>query len=273
VIITIDGPAGSGKSTTARAVADRLDYVYLDTGAMYRAVALAVLEHASAPLQAALREESDTGDRDGDREVGPQEVRPREAGASATDNGEASAGGGATDARLEAFLDTLRLHVRYRGNEQRVFLNGADVSARIREPEVGAMASRVSERPAVRQKLVEAQRAIGRQHEEDKGGVVLDGRDTGTVVFPEAEVKIYMDADLDERARRRREEYRRQGEAISLEAVRQEIRRRDRQDRERDLAPLRRADDAILLDTTDRTVEEQVDFVVGRVKEQKTQGT
>ena len=268
MIITIDGPAGSGKSTTARAVADRLDYVYLDTGAMYRAVALAVLEHASAPLQAALREESDAGDRDGDREVGP-----REAGASAANNGEASAGGGATDARLEAFLDTLRLHVRYRGNEQRVFLNEADVSARIREPEVGAMASRVSERPAVRQKLVEAQRAIGRQHEEDKGGVVLDGRDTGTVVFPEAEVKIYMDADLDERARRRREEYRRQGEAISLEAVRQEIRRRDRQDRERDLAPLRRADDAILLDTTDRTVEEQVDFVVGRVKEQKTQGT
>ena len=278
MIITSDGPAGSGKSTTARAVADRLDYVYLDTGAMYRAVALAVLEDAPAPLQAALREESDAGDRDGDREVGsqevgPQEVRPREAGASVADNGEASAGGGATDARLEAFLDTLRLHVRYRGNEQRVFLNEADVSARIREPEVGAMASRVSERPAVRQKLVEAQRAIGRQHEEDKGGVVLDGRDTGTVVFPEAEVKIYMDADLDERARRRREEYRRQGEAISLEAVRQEIRRRDRQDRERDLAPLRRADDAILLDTTDRTVEEQVDFVVGRVKEQKTQGT
>jgi cytidylate kinase len=135
------------------------------------------------------------------------------------------------------------------------------------------MASRVSEFPSVRRKLVDLQRRIGRRQERKTGGVVLDGRDTGTVVFPEADVKIFMDADLDERARRRREEYADRGERVSMDDVREEIRERDRKDRERDVAPLRRADDAVRLDTTNRRFDEQVAFVVRRVKEQETRGT
>ena len=242
MIITIDGPAGSGKSTTARAVADELDFVYLDTGAMYRAVALAVLQDADDSLRAALEENG-------------SEVPA------------------ALDDRLSETLEAQRIEIRYEGDEQRVLLGGTDVSDRIREGEVGTMASRVSEFPSVRRKLVDLQRRIGRRQERETGGVVLDGRDTGTVVFPEADVKIFMDADLDERARRRREEYADRGERVSMDDVREEIRERDRKDRERDVAPLRRADDAVRLDTTNRRFDEQVAFVVRRVKEQETQGT
>ena len=227
VIITIDGPAGSGKSTTARGVADRLDYVYLDTGAMYRTVALGFLRaEADASAEAA------------------QEVLP-----------------------------DVTVDVQYQADAMHVFLNGEDVSDRIRTPEVGAIVSDISTLRAVRERMVKEQRRIGFEQEEEHGGVVLDGRDTGTVVFPDADVKVFMEADLDERARRRQKEYASNGKTVSLSDVRDEIARRDEQDRNREIAPLRRADDAIGLDSTDLTIDGQIAFVVDRVKQRQESGT
>lgn len=227
MIVTIDGPAGSGKSTTARGVADRLGYVYLDTGAMYRAVALGF-----------LRADADASSEDA-REV----------------------------------LSGIEVDVQYRGDAMHVFLAGEDVTDRIRTSAVGAVVSDISSLAAVRERMVQEQRRIGFEQEETHGGVVLDGRDTGTVVFPDADVKIFMEADLDERARRRQKEYAEEGESVPLEDVRKEIARRDRQDRNREIAPLRRANDAISLDTTDLTIDDQVTFVVDRVKEYQDTGT
>ncbi len=227
MIVTIDGPAGSGKSTTARRAAEALDYVYLDTGAMYRAVALGFLRAGVAPT------------RDG----------------------------------AAAVLPSLHVGVRYDGPQMRVFLEDEEVTSQIRSPEVGQTVSDVSTLAPVREYMVEEQRRIGRAQDEVHGGVVLDGRDTGTVVFPEADLKIFMVADLDERARRRQQEYAESGDERSLDEVRAEIAERDRQDRHRDLAPLRRAADAVELDTTDCTIAEQVAFVVDHVKAHSKWGT
>jgi cytidylate kinase len=227
VIVTIDGPAGSGKSTTAHRAAARLEYVYLDTGAMYRAVALGFLR-AEAP---------------------------------------------ATPSGAEAVLPSLTVDVEYRGDTMQVFLGDDAVTDRIRSAEVGRIVSDISTLAPVREYMVEQQRRIGRAQADRHGGVVLDGRDTGTVVFPKAPVKIFMVADIDERARRRLQEYEAAGEEVTFEEVRAEIEKRDQQDRTRDIAPLRRADDAIIFDTTDCTIAEQVDFVVDRVKAQDGRGT
>jgi len=227
VIVTIDGPAGSGKSTTARRVAAQLNYVYLDTGAMYRAVALAFLR----------------------------------ADASATPTG------------ADHVLPALDVDVTYRDDTMHVFLGDEEVTDELRTSEVGAIVSDISTLAPVREYMVEEQRRIGREQAEIHGGVVLDGRDTGTVVFPNADVKIFMVADVNERARRRQKEYEAAGEDISLDAVRAEIEERDRQDRTRDIAPLRRAEDAEVLDTTDCTIAEQVAFVVDRVKAHAGRGT
>lgn len=227
MIVTIDGPAGSGKSTTARGVADRLGYVYLDTGAMYRTIALAFLRADAAPTMEAA----------------------------------------------EAVLPAIDVGVQYREDAMHVYLDGEDVTGRIRTPEVGAVVSDISTLQPVRERMVKEQRRIGFEQEDAHGGVVLDGRDTGTVVFPDADVKIFMEADLDERARRRQKEYASEGKEVPFAEVREEIARRDRQDRNRDIAPLRRAEDAIGLDTTNRTIEGQVSFVVDRVKEFREPGT
>lgn len=227
VIITIDGPSGSGKSTTARAVARALGYLYLDTGAMYRAVALAF-----------LRADAD-----------------------------------ATPEAAAELLPGMRIDVRYEDGEMRVLLDRDDVTASIRSQEVGTMASRVSKLPIVREKLVREQRRIAREREQREGGIVLDGRDTGTVVFPDADLKIYMRADAEVRARRRQAEYAERGRSVAFEAVYREIVERDEQDRSRSLAPLRKADDAVELDTTHRTVEEQVEFVVKRAEAARREGT
>ena len=227
MIVTIDGPAGSGKSTTAHRAAARLEYVYLDTGAMYRAVALGFLR-AEAP---------------------------------------------ATPSGAEAVLPSLTVDVEYRGDTMQVFLGDDAVTDRIRSAEVGRIVSDISTLAPVREYMVEQQRRIGRAQADRHGGVVLDGRDTGTVVFPKAPVKIFMVADIDERARRRLQEYEAAGEEVTFEEVRAEIEQRDQQDRTRDIAPLRRADDAIVFDTTDCTIAEQVDFVVDRVKAQDGRGT
>lgn len=227
MIVTIDGPAGSGKSTTARGVARRLGYVYLDTGAMYRAVALAF-----------------------DR-----------AGVSSTQEGAAQV------------LSSLDLDVEYTDGEMRVFLDSEDVTSRLRTSAVDARVSPVATLRPVRDRMVKEQRRIGREQEQIHGGVVLDGRDTGTVVFPEADAKIYMVADLKERARRRRQEYRERGEEVSLSDVEAEIQERDQRDRTRSVAPLRRADDAITYDTTEESIEDQIQFVVDRVKALASEGT
>lgn len=227
MIVTIDGPAGSGKSTTAQRVAAQLNYVYLDTGAMYRAVALGFLR-AGAP--------------------------PSPEGA-------------------DRVLPTLDVDVSYREDAMQVYLDGEEVTDQIRTTEVGAIVSDISTLAPVRKYMVEEQRRIGRKQVEEHGGVVLDGRDTGTVVFPNADLKIFMVADVDERACRRLKEYEQAEEDISFDEVRAEIKKRDHQDRNRDIAPLRRAEDAVMLDTTDRTIPEQVAFVVDRVKAHPASGT
>ena len=164
--------------------------------------------------------------------------------------------------------------MRYQADgRMQVVLNEEDVSEKIRTPEVGAVVSQISTLRPVRDRMVREQRRIGFEQEEHHGGVILDGRDTGTVVFPEADLKVFMVADVEERARRRYQEYTEEGKDISLEAVRQEIRDRDQRDRNREIAPLRRADDAVSLDTTEKTIDEQIAFVVDRVKAHRKSGT
>lgn len=227
MIVTIDGPAGSGKSTTARGVAEQLDYVYLDTGAMYRTVALGFLRAQASATPTAARD----------------------------------------------VLPEMEVDVQYRSDGMHVFLDGEDVTPQIRTPEVGGIVSDISTLKVVRERMVDEQRRIGFEQEELHGGVVLDGRDTGTVVFPDADLKIYMKAALDERARRRQQEYAEEGEDVPLAKVRKEIARRDEQDRTREIAPLRQADDAVVLDSTNMTIDGQVAFVVDRVKEALGTGT
>jgi cytidylate kinase len=195
-VITIDGPAGAGKSTAARALARRLGFRLLDTGAMYRALAWAV----------------------------------REAGLPPEDS-----------AALRALLD--RTEVTLEGD--RVLVNGRDVTSEIRTPTVGELTSVLTMLRPVRDKMTPLQRRLAAS-----GGVVLEGRDTGSVVCPDAEVKFYLDATLDARAGRRREELAERGIAADLPAVRDEVARRDRQDMGRAIAPLVRPPDAVLVDTT-----------------------
>lgn len=211
-IIAIDGPAGAGKTTTAREVARRLGFMHLDTGAMYRAIALKVLREG-CPLT------------DADR-IG--EI--------------------AQEARVALLLGD-------RG--QQVILDGEDVTGLIRSPEVTRAVTPVCEVPQVRERMVELQREVGAT-----GDVVVEGRDIGTVVFPDAQLKIYLVADLKERARRRMLELQAAGRPVTLEEVMAEIQERDRRDRQRALAPLRKADDAVEIDTTNLTFEQQVDEIV-----------
>ena len=220
MIVAIDGPAGSGKSTTARRVAERLGWLYLDTGAMYRAVGLAFVE-AALPFA----------------ESAAERLMPRTTVDLVPDPG-----------------------------GTRVLLNGADVTGRIRTPEAADAASRASALGPVRDAMVAAQRRIAERMGADGSGVVVEGRDIGTVVFPTAEVKVFMEADLAARARRRHAELAaRQPDPPSVEAVAAEIAERDSRDRDRVLAPLRPADDAVLLDTTSLSVEEQVERVAALV--------
>jgi CMP/dCMP kinase len=221
VIIAIDGPAGSGKSSTARAVADRLGILYIDTGAMYRAVGLACYR--------------------ADRTLG--------------------------HASCSSVLDSVEIDMEPTADGLRVRLNSEDVSDEIRRPEAGTWASTVSAWPEVRDKLVAEQRRIAQASVDEGRGVVLDGRDIGTVVFPDAHLKIFMDADPRIRAQRRVNQLAEQGVEASIADVLNEILERDKRDRERKHAPLRQAADAVLLDTGDKTFTEQVDFVVDLARE------
>lgn len=223
MIVAIDGPAGSGKSTTARAVAQALGFTYLDTGAMYRAIALAFLRAQLTPDEQSAHD----------------------------------------------VLRDLQVEITYIDGEQHVLVDGEDVSGLIRTPEVGAMSSLVSSLSPVRIRMVEEQRRFARQQIGLGRGVVIDGRDIGTYVFPDADVKVYMVAEAEERARRRHRELTERGSITTHEDVLNDLLRRDKQDSGRALAPLRRAEDAINIDTTRHTVDEQVNLVIQLVKERK----
>jgi cytidylate kinase len=213
-VIAIDGPVGAGKSTAARALARALGYTYLNTGAMYRAVAIAA----------------------------------RDAGVTADAPG------------LEARLAPLLAAIRIEFSGERLLLGGRDVSAQASEPEIGDLASRLSALGAVRARMRELQRAAG-----ERGGVVMEGRDIGTVVFPDAEFKFYLDADVMERARRRHAELLKLGSALSLEEVAAQLRERDGRDSGRELAPLRAAPDAVVIDSTGLSLERVVDAMKTRI--------
>lgn len=211
-IVAIDGPAGAGKSTTAKEVARRLDFAFLDTGAMYRAATWWAV-HEGVDL----------------------------------DDGEALA---AHTARME-------LDIRESPNGQVVTVNGADVSQAIRTPEITRLIYKLDQNSAIRAQLVELQRRFG-----EKQPTVAEGRDIGTVVFPKARCKIYLDASLDTRTERRALQLRERGESVDLEALRADVHERDEQSKNRADSPLRQADDAVLVDSTDLTWEETVDTVV-----------
>ena len=218
LVVTIDGPAGSGKSTTARAVAERLGLRHLDSGALYRAVTFALLEQDVPP------DEWDRVSLDELRRL-PLEIHPADSG----------------------------FQVSY---------DGRILGPELRDEGVTGHVSTVAALPAVRERLLDLQRTAARD-----GGLVADGRDMGTVVFPEADVKIFLTADLEERARRRvRERVEGEPDDDEVESEVERIARRDRRDTERKLSPLKRPAGAVVVDTTGATFEEQVEAVVDRVK-------
>ena len=216
IVIAIDGPSGVGKSTAARAVAERLGYLYVDSGAMYRAVALRVWEEGLNPLNAPA---------------------------------------------VNALTAHLQVDLQPTDGSVRVLLDSRDVTDALRRPEISQAASQCAMIPEVRRLLVAQQQRIG-----SGGGVVMEGRDIGSVVFPNAELKIFLDADAEERARRRHEQHLEQGIQSSLEMTRKEVEERDRRDRERTVSPLVQAPDAVYLDTTAMTADEVVGVIVRLVE-------
>ena len=215
--IAIDGPAGAGKSSAARQAAQKLQFVYVDTGAMYRTIALYMLENRVN-----------------------------------TDDEEA----------LKAALDSIRIELKYKDGVQCMYLNGEDVSGRIRTPEVSAQASVVAAIPAVRAKLLDLQRNMAASQ-----NVLMDGRDIGTNILPDAELKIYLTASVEERARRRFLELTQKGEECSLEEIQKDIADRDWRDMHRETAPLKQAEDAVYLDTSDMTLDEVVERITQLAEE------
>ena len=214
-VVTIDGPAGAGKSTVSRRGAERLGFTYLDTGALYRTVALAAVEDPEIEMT------------DADR-LG----------------------------RLARDLD-----IRFGDGGTRVVLGGRDVTAEIRSPEISQAASKVSAVPEVREGLLDLQRRLGAD-----GGVVVEGRDVGSVVFPDAEVKFYLTADVACRARRRVDQLRESGVEVDFEATRREIEERDARDAGRAVAPLRRPEGAIEVDSGPLTAEQVIESMVAVVR-------
>jgi len=217
MIVTIAGPAGSGKSTVARLLAARLGVAHLDTGAMYRAVTVA-----------GLRRGVDLAD----------------------------------EAALERLAGEIRIDLVRDGDGLRVLVDGEDVTTAIRDNEVSRKTFHAASNEGVRSVLVEAQRRIGREW----GSLVTEGRDQGTVVFPKADVKFYLDASLEERARRRHRELVQRGQDATVATIMEELRQRDASDRNRKVGPLRVAEDAVVVDTTRMTIDEVVDTLMEHVR-------
>lgn len=217
--IAIDGPAGAGKSTIAKAVAKRLGIIYLDTGAMYRSVAYYVLEH----------------------------------GADVND-----------ERAVETLLPGIEMDIRYENGMQQIYVSGKNVTPYLREPHMSKAASDVSALPCVRYKMVELQREFAASHD-----VVLDGRDIGTFVLPDANCKFFMTASPEERAKRRFKELTEKGSVCTFEEVLADINKRDYNDSHRAVAPLKQAEDAVRIDTTDMSIE-QVTECVERIVKEKT---
>ena len=218
--IAIDGPAGAGKSSIAKALSKRLGYIYIDTGAMYRAVALFFVENNVS---------------DG------------------------------TDSRIESLLDKLEISIKYEDGAQKVILNGEDVTDKLRLEEIGKLASKFSAIGSVREKLVALQRKLAQ-----KENVVMDGRDIGTVVLPNADLKIYLSASSKVRAKRRYLELLEKGYTdLDINEIEDEIIKRDEADMNREISPLKQADDAYYLDSSDMTLEEVVSKILSMVKEER----
>jgi cytidylate kinase len=215
-VIAIDGPAGSGKSTVARLVAQRLGFLYIDTGAMYRALTLK-----------ALRTKADLDD----------------------------------EAALGALAGATNIELRQEGGSLKVFLDGEDVTSGIRTPEITNNVKYIARAKPVREHMVKVQRRLGGQ-----GGTVMEGRDIATVVLPDADNKFYIDAAFEVRAQRRYKELKESGAAVSEEDVRKDLKMRDDSDFNRPIGPLRKASDAIIVDTTGLTIEGVVDKVLGLIK-------
>lgn len=215
--IAIDGPAGAGKSTIAKAAAKALGFIYVDTGALYRAVAYFMLSHRI-----------DVNKED----------------------------------KVASYLCDVVPELKYIDGIQHVFLNGEDVSDKIRTPEVSMGASAVSAIPRVRDFLFDLQKKIAAEN-----NVVMDGRDIGTVVLPNADVKIYLTASAEERARRRHKELTEKGENVSFEEVLADVNKRDYNDTHREIAPLKQAEDAILCDTTNVDLQGAIDMLINIINE------
>ena len=210
--VAIDGPAGAGKSTIAKLVAKEKGYIYVDTGAMYRGLAIHFL----------------------DKGIQPQE----------------------TEKVIEACKDA-EVTIAYEDAVQHVYLNGKDISSRLRNEEVGNMASVTSAIPEVRKKLLELQQNLAKTQ-----NVIMDGRDIGTCVLPHADVKVYLTASVETRAKRRYQELQEKGEDCNLEEIAHDIEERDRRDMTREIAPLKQAEDAALVDSSDLTITEVVKTIV-----------
>ena len=217
IAVAIDGPAGAGKSTLARAAAKRLSYIYVDTGALYRSIALNAVRN----------------------------------------NVEISNSG-----EIEKMLEKTKIELKFINDEQRVFLNGEDVSDKIRTSEISMAASSISALPAVRSFLLELQRELAR-----KNNVIMDGRDIGTVVLPNAQVKIFLTASPECRAKRRYDEYIAKGKQESYDDILESIKQRDYNDSHREIAPLTAADDAVMVDTSDDTPQQSVERIVKIIEE------
>lgn len=210
--IAIDGPAGAGKSTIAKLVADKKGFIYVDTGAMYRSIALYIIEN-----------DIDVDD----------------------------------DEAVKNACDNIDISLKYVDGVQHVYLNDKDVSTDIRREEVGNMASKAATKKAVRERLLNLQRDIAAAND-----VIMDGRDIGTFVLPNAELKIYLTASVMTRAKRRFDQLTEKGENPDMDKIAEDIEKRDYQDMHREIAPLKQADDAVYLDTSDMTIDEVVEKII-----------